>query len=76
MLQISLAAARVNAELKQAEAAKHLGISEKTLGGYERGQAAIPGYILQKAASLYNIPADHIRLPIDPDVWKRTNLRF
>ncbi|MEK5055902.1 helix-turn-helix transcriptional regulator [Niallia sp. FSL K6-0212] len=63
MFQISLAAARVNAGLKQMEAAKELGITEKTLGGYERGQTAIPGHVLQKAAKLYDIPSDLIRLP-------------
>jgi transcriptional regulator with XRE-family HTH domain len=63
VFQISLAAARVNAGLKQVEAAKELGITEKTLGGYERGQTAIPGHVLQKAAKLYDIPSDLIRLP-------------
>ncbi|QJX63019.1 helix-turn-helix transcriptional regulator [Niallia circulans] len=63
VFQISLAAARVNAGLKQMEAAKELGITEKTLGGYERGQTAIPGHVLQKAAKLYDIPSDLIRLP-------------
>lgn len=67
MFQISLAAARVNAGFKQVGAAKKLGISEKTLGGYERGQTAIPGHVLQKAALLYGIPADFIRLPIVND---------
>lgn len=63
IFQITLAAARVNAGMKQVEAAKQLGVTEKTLGGYERGQAAIPGHVLQKAARLYGIPCDFIRLP-------------
>lgn len=67
MFQISLAAARVNAGFKQKEAAHRLGITEKTLGGYERGQAVIPGTILQKAAILYNIPSDNIRLKVVDD---------
>lgn len=67
MFQISLAAARVNAGYKQTVAAKKLGISEKTLGSYERGQSAIPGHILQKAAVLYNVPSDYIRLPFVDD---------
>jgi transcriptional regulator with XRE-family HTH domain len=67
MIQISLAAARVNANMRQIEAAKRLGVTEKTLGGYERGQTAIPGRILQKAATLYNIPSDYIRLPVVND---------
>lgn len=67
MFQISLAAARVNAGFKQREAAHRIGITEKTLGGYERGQVAIPGHILQKAAKLYNISSDNIRLTIIED---------
>lgn len=67
MFQITLAAARVNAGYKQIEAAKLLGVSEKTLGGYERGQTCIPGHVLQKAANLYKIPSDYIRLPIVDD---------
>lgn len=67
MFQISLAAARVNAGLKQKEAAHRIGITEKTLGGYERGQAAIPAHILRKASKLYNIPSDSIRLTVVND---------
>lgn len=67
MFQISLAAARVNAGLKQKEAAVKIGVSEKTLGSYERGQTVIPGHTLQKAANLYGISADAIRLPIVQD---------
>jgi len=70
MFQISLAAARVNAGLKQEEAAKKIGITAKTLRNYERGKTAIPGHILRKAAKIYNIPEDLIRLPIvDDDVY-------
>lgn len=63
MFQISLAAARVNAGLKQKEAARKLGVTEKTLGGYERGQVVIPGYRLQQIAKIYGVPSDIIRLP-------------
>ena len=62
MMQISLSAARENAELKQYEAAKLLGITPKTLRGYEHGKTVIPSTTLRKAANLYNIPSDNIRL--------------
>lgn len=62
MLQISLAAARVNAGFKQEPAAKRLGITAKTLRSYELGKTAIPGLILLKAAKLYKISSDNIRL--------------
>ena len=67
MFQISLAAARVNAGLKQDEAAKLLGITAKTLRNYELGHTAIPGHLLRRAAILYKIPEEYIRLPIVND---------
>ncbi|MFT8710437.1 MAG: helix-turn-helix transcriptional regulator [Sporolactobacillus sp.] len=67
MLQISLAAARVNAELYQEEAAKQIGITAKTLRNYEKGESAIPGHIFRKAAKVYRIPEEMIRLPIVDD---------
>lgn len=67
MIQISLEAARVNAGLKQEPAAKKLKITAKTLSNYERGITAIPGHILKKAAKIYNVPEEMIRLPIVED---------
>jgi len=63
MLQISLAAARVNAGLKQEEAAGIIGVTAKTLRSYESGKTAIPGHVLLKVAKLYKISSDNIRLP-------------
>lgn len=37
-MRITLEAARVNAKLKQAEAAKLIGVDKKTLGSWERGK--------------------------------------
>jgi transcriptional regulator with XRE-family HTH domain len=67
MFQISLKAARVNADLEQEEAAPKIGVTAKTLSNYERGITAIPGHTLKKAAKLYNIPEEMIRLPIVDD---------
>lgn len=67
MIQISLAAARVNAGFKQDEAAKKLGVTPKTLRGYEQGKVIIPSTTLRKAAKLYNIPSDMIRLHVIDD---------
>lgn len=63
MLQISLKAARVNADLKQEEAANELGVTAKTLRNYENGATGIPGHVLKRAALLYEVPEDAIRLP-------------
>lgn len=67
MFQISLKAARVNAGLKQSEAAKLIGVTAKTLRHYENGVTAIPGWRLRKAASIYGISEDMIRVPIVHD---------
>lgn len=67
MFQITLAAARVNAHLKQDEAASKIGITAKTLRNYEQGKTAIPGHILRTAAQLYGIPEDMIKLPLVDD---------
>lgn len=63
MFQITLAAARVNAGLKQEPAAEKIGVTAKTLSNYERGITAIPGTVLKKASLVYGIPSDMIRLP-------------
>lgn len=67
MFQISLKAARVNADFEQEEAAPKVGVTAKTLSNYERGITAIPGHTLKRAAKLYEIPEEMIRLPIVDD---------
>ena len=67
MIQISLEAARVNAGLKQEEAGSIIGITAKTLSNYERGITAIPAHVLKKAARVYKMPEEMIRLPIVND---------
>ncbi|TXR98711.1 XRE family transcriptional regulator [Bacillus sp. SH7-1] len=67
MIQITLKAARVNAELRQEEAAKLLDVTGKTLRNYEQGITAIPGHVLKKASIVYKMPSDNIRLPIIND---------
>lgn len=67
MMQISLAAARVNAGLRQDEAARMIGVTPKTLRGYEQGKVVPPSDKLRLAAKIYNIPSDNIRLEIVND---------
>lgn len=67
MFQISLAAARVNAGLFQDKAAKMIGVTPKTLRNYEQGKTAIPSIKLRKAAEVYGIKEDRIRLSIIKD---------
>ncbi|MNO22997.1 helix-turn-helix protein [compost metagenome] len=67
MLQISLAAARVNAEMSQQEAAVEVGVTAKTLRNYEHGKTAIPGRVLRRLSFVYRCPEEYIRLPIVDD---------
>lgn len=60
--KITLAAARVNAGLKQQEAAKALGISVATLQNYESGKTIPQWNTVQKIESVYHFPADYIFL--------------
>lgn len=66
-LQISLAAARVNAGYNQLEGAKLIGITAKTLRNYENGVTTIPAPTLRKASEIYGIPEDYIKLPVVDD---------
>lgn len=67
MFQITLAAARVNRNLKQEEAAKLIGVTPKTLRNYEKGVTHIPAHRLKKAAKVYSIPEDMLRIPVIDD---------
>lgn len=66
-IQISLVAARVNAELKQEEAANKIGISVKALRNYELGIEAIPRHVFKTIARVYGLPENAIRVPIVDD---------
>lgn len=61
-IQISLAAARVNAGLKQEEVAVSMHVSKRTVINWEKG-IVIPSFAtLQELSRLYNIPVDNIFL--------------
>ena len=59
-LRISLAAARVNAGLTQKEAAKVLGISQKTLFNYEKGDNIPNWEMVKRISNIYGIPDEII----------------
>ena len=54
-MRITMKAARVNRNLNQAEAAKLLGISRKTLQNYEAGASFPDIPILKRIESVYKI---------------------
>ena len=60
-LNLNLMAARVNAGLTRAEASRALGISENTLGNYERGNVEPGAIIFMRICELYDVAAENIR---------------
>lgn len=61
-LQISLAAARVNAGLTQEEVAKALKVGKQTIGSWEKGRSEPKMSQSRKLSELYNVPLDYIFL--------------
>lgn len=63
VLQISLAAARVNAGYTQSEVAKKMGVTKQTVVNWEKGitEPKLPQG--RKLSALYRIPLDNIFLP-------------
>lgn len=61
--KISLAAARVNAKLRQEDVAKSLGVSKLTIINWEKGKTTPSIANFEKLAEIYNIPMDYIFLP-------------
>lgn len=62
-LQISLAAARVNAGMTQDDVAKKMKISKTTIVNWEKGKVSPSCASLLMLCDLYNIPKDNIFLP-------------
>ena len=60
-LKISLAAARVNAELTQKQVCEALKISKTTLVSYEKGRTIPNVRVGGELAKLYNISPDNIK---------------
>ena len=64
ILQISLAAARVNAELTQDDVCEKLHVSKQTVVNWEKGKSTPNFATLNELARLYDIPLENIRLPM------------
>ena len=62
-LQISLAAARVNAQMTQEDVAKRLRVGKRTIINWEKG-ISIPSFAdINMLSQIYGIPVDNIFLP-------------
>lgn len=55
-LKISLAAARTNAGYTQKEVAEKLGVSNRTIIAWEKGESDVPFSMAQKMCELYGRP--------------------
>lgn len=62
-LQISLAAARVNANLTQVDVSKALKVSKSTVINWEKGKVIPSLIVLNALSNLYGISIDNIILP-------------
>lgn len=59
-LMISLKAARVNAKIKAADAAAHIGVDKRTIFNWESGRTVPDHDVALKLAGLYGIDISHI----------------
>lgn len=62
-IQISLAAARVNAKMTQNEVAKAIGVSGQTICNWENGKSEPTYKQARELSTLYGIDLDYIFLP-------------
>lgn len=61
MFQISLAAARINAEMTQEYVSKKMHVSKRTIINWEKGKVKPSFSTLQMLSVLYDIPIDNIK---------------
>lgn len=62
-IQISLAAARVNAGFTQEEVAKRLSVGKQTIVAWEKGTSEPKISQARELSKLYDMPLDYIFLP-------------
>lgn len=63
-IRISLAAARVNAEMSQKELAGVLGVDASTISNWESGRSEPNASQLRKISDVSGIPMDFIFIPV------------
>lgn len=63
-IQITLAAARVNAGMTQEDVAKEMQVSKQTIVNWEKGKTSPDVLQARRLSNLYRIPLDFIFLPL------------
>ena len=63
MYKVTLAAARVNAGMKQTDVAREIGVVKETVSNWERGKTSPTATTLLRLCELYKAPLDAIILP-------------
>jgi len=71
-IQISLAAARVNARMTQEEVAKKLNVGKSTIVSWEKGEREPKIGQAMTLSNIYKIPIDYIFLPNNPTLSEKT----
>ena len=64
MFKISIAAARVNAQMTQAEAAKKMEVSRNTIVNWEAGKQVPDIAHFQMMCRIYNVPEERLIMPV------------
>lgn len=59
-MQITLKAARMNAQLTQAEAAEKIGVTVDTIGNWERGKSFPNALQIRLLEEVYGVPYDNL----------------
>ncbi len=62
-IQISLAAARVNANMTQADVAREMRVGKQTIVNWEKGNTEPKLEQARELSRIYNMPLDYIFLP-------------
>ena len=60
MFHLSLAAARVNANMNQKEVADAIGVHANTIINWENGHVPIPAEQLCRLSEIYNVPVEYL----------------
>lgn len=62
-LDLSLKAARVEKGYTQEALAEKLGVTKKTLNGWENGEVVIKPHVIYAMAYVFGMNADYLRVP-------------